>query len=115
MDGTPDDRLLTIPPGGSKRPRDPVKQIPVRVHVHDHTMLRVRLRQDSLTVQKFIGFCIQGYLDADPMMLRMLRNYRELELVPPGVREKHVLSSRERMGILDEIEAAEKGKDDGAP
>lgn len=109
MSGTLPDQSLTIPRGYDRpRVQDVLKQVPIRLHVHDHTMLRAMLKKDRMTVQKFIGFCVRGYLDADPMMLKMLRNYRELEAVPRDIQDKHVLSHRERLSILDEIEASEK-------
>jgi len=103
------DRFSTIPDGlGSPDKADQTKQIPVRLHIHDHAMMKAMLKKDKMSLQKFIGFCVRAYLDADPSFMKMIKNYRELELVPRDVREKHVLSHRERSSIFDELERAEK-------
>ena len=103
------DRLSTIPDGlGAPKNKDPNKQVPVRLHANDHALLKVMLKKDQLSLQKFIGFCVRAYLDADPGFMKTIKNYRELELIPPDVREKHVLSHRERSKIFDELEQAQK-------
>ena len=100
-----DDRLSTIPEDMRKpREKDVLKQIPVRLHVHDHALIKVMLKKDRMSLQKFIGYCVKGFLDGDPNMLRMIKSYRELEVIPRDVKDKHVLSHRERQHILDEIE-----------
>jgi hypothetical protein len=98
------ERPLTKPDIPKKPDKGLTRQIPVRLHHHDHAMLKALLKKDSMSLQKFIGFCVRGYLDADPLMLKMIKNYRELEAVPRDIREKHILSHRERQNILDEIE-----------
>lgn len=104
-----DDRLSTIP-DNLKTPekKDLIKQIPVRVHLHDHTMLTAMLKKDQMPLQKFIHYCITAYLDGDPMFLKTIKNYRELDTVPHHVKEKHILSHRERANIFDELERSQK-------
>jgi len=103
------DRLSTIPDEAMQPDKaDQTKQIPVRLHVHDHGVLKAMLKKDKMSLQKFIGFCVRAYLDADPSFMKVIKNYRELELVPRDVREKHVLSHRERSKIFDELELAQK-------
>lgn len=100
--------LLTIPEElRNEKPADPTKQAIVRLHQHDHSLLKVMLKKDKLSFQKLVGFCVRAYLDADPLLLKMIKTYRELEAIPQDVREKHVLSNRERQNILDEIEKGE--------
>jgi arsenate reductase-like glutaredoxin family protein len=100
--------LLTIPEElRHEKPTDPTKQAIVRLHQHDHALLKVVLKKDKMSFQKLVGFCVRAYLDADPLLLKMLKTYRELEAVPKDVREKHVLSNRERQNILDQIEKGE--------
>lgn len=104
-----EERLSTIPDGlPEPDKKDQTKQIPVRLHVNDHALLKVMLKKDQMSLQKFIGYCVKGYLDADPMFMKMIKNYRELELIPENVREKHVLSHRQRSEIFDQIEKAQK-------
>jgi hypothetical protein len=102
-------RPLTIPEGFDEKPTDDnSKQMLIRVHKHEHTMLKVLLKKDKLTYQRFAVYCVQAYLDGDPHFLKMLRTYRELDTVPQDVRDKHVLSQRERSAIFDELEREEK-------
>ena len=103
------DRLSTIPADLLRpRERELFKQTPVRLHRHDHAVLKIMLKKDRLSIQKFIGYCVKGYMDADPNMIRMLKIYRELDLIPGDVKDRHVLSHRERQSILDEIEKKEE-------
>jgi hypothetical protein len=104
------ERESTRPPG---RPKEPavLKQTPIRMHVHDHAVLMGLLRQDGMNLQRFMGYCVRAYLDAHPYMLKVLRDMRELDMVPKDVQDKHVLSMRERMSLFDEIEKS-SGKDE---
>jgi hypothetical protein len=98
-----DERALTKPPSPLKSDiKD--KQLSVRMHAHDHTMLMALLKRDEMSFQKLYTYIVSGYLNADPRIIAFLREQRELERVPKDVREKHVLSWRERNNILDEIE-----------
>ena len=100
-----EDRLSTIPEDlRMPKEKEVLKQIPVRLHVHDHALIKVMLKKDRLSLQKFINYCVKGFLDGDPNMLRMIKSYRELEIIPKDVKDKHILSHRERQKILDEIE-----------
>jgi hypothetical protein len=81
----------------------------VRIHQNDWEVLRVMLKRDGLSFQKFVYLCSRGYLDADPALLKSIRTYRELELVPKDQRDKAVFSNRERMQIFAELEEQEKG------
>lgn len=107
MDET--DRELTKPP---ERPKEAgvIKQTPIRLHIHDHAMLMSLLKRDGMSLQKFMSYCVRGYLEAHPQMLKMLKDLRELDMVPKDVREKHMFSMRERMSLFDEIEKT--GKDE---
>jgi hypothetical protein len=99
------DRLSTIPDDMRKpKEHEILKQTPIRMHVNDHRLLKVMLKKDHLSINKFMGYCVKAYMDGDPGMLCMLKNYRELDLVPQMVKDKHVLSHRERQSIMDEIE-----------
>lgn len=97
--------LSTIPEElKSEKQKDPAKMAIVRLHPNDHKVLKVVLKKDKLSFQKFVNFCVRGYLDADPNMLKMIKIMREEEAIPRDVKDKHVLSQRERANILDEIE-----------
>ncbi len=103
----------SLPPEFSTRPpedytrRDPKlpHNIMVRLHQNDWDLLRVMLRRDGLSFQKFVSLVSKAYLEADPHLIKALRTYRELELIPKDSREKGVFSNRERAAIYDALEA----------
>lgn len=82
-------------------------QIPIRIHPRDYELLKVMLKKDELSFQKFINFCVRGYMRGDPTMLKAIKMERELDLFPAEVKEKHVLSHRERAEIYNELEKGE--------
>lgn len=106
----------TLPPEFStKPPEDIVRRdksnphgIMVRLHQNDWEMLRVMLRRDGLSFQKFVNFCSRAYMDADPAIIKCLRTYRELELVPKDQRARGVFSNRERAEIYAQLEKEKK-------
>jgi hypothetical protein len=102
-----ENRPLTIPEEMPKGEKEVLKQTPLRIHRNDHTLLKATLKKDGMSIQKFFNHAIRAYLDAEPNMLRSIRYYREIDAVPKDVRDKHLLSQRERANLLDEIE---KGK-----
>jgi len=80
----------------------------VRLHQNDWELLRVMLRRDGLSFQKFVSLCSKAYLEADPNLIKSLRTYREYERVPKDQRERGVFSNRERMEIYNELEKESK-------
>lgn len=103
METTNTEALLTVPEGTAKE-KDPAKQAIVRLHPNDHQVLKVVLKKDKMSFQKFVNYCVRGYLDADPNMLKFIKLARETDAIPRDIQDKHVLSQRERASILDEIE-----------
>lgn len=101
-----DNRELTKPAEPASAPTV-LKQLSVRMHPHEHTMLMALLKRDELSFQKLYNYIIAGYLNADPRILSFVKEQRELERVPKDVRDSKMLSWRERNNLLDEIE---KGK-----
>jgi len=101
-----EEQILTIPE--DDKVVDNRKSTIIRLHKHDHTMMKVMLKKDKMSFQKFVFFCVRAFLDGDPDMIRMLKSYREMEKVPRDVQDKHVLSHRERTDIFRELEAAQK-------
>jgi hypothetical protein len=104
-----DNRELTKPAIETSAPMA-LKQLSVRMHPHEHTMLMALLKRDELSFQKLYTFIVSGYLNADPRVLSFIKEQRELERVPNDVRDNHTLSWRERSNLLDEIEQSKKGK-----
>ena len=103
------ENLSTIPDElAGAASKEPLKQAIVRIHENDHRVLKVLLKKDKLSFQKLVYYCVRAYLDGDPYLLKMVKNYRELEAVPKDIQDKHVLSHRERADIYKELESAEK-------
>ncbi len=84
------------------------KQMPIRLHTDEHRLLRAALMRDEMSVNKFVRFCVQAYLDMDPGMMKMLKYYREIEGIPKDVRDDRLIAHRERNKIFDEIERSKK-------
>lgn len=102
-----DERELTKPSEIDVARTTP-KQLSVRMHPHDHTMLMALLKRDDLSFQKLYTYIVNGYLNADPRVLSFLKEQRELEKVPKDIRDTHAISWRERNSLFDEIEKKEK-------
>ena len=99
------------PEDHTRKPKGDPHGIMVRLHQNDWELLRVMLRRDGLSFQKFISLCSKAYLEADPHLIKTLRTYREYELVPKDQREKGVFSNRERADIYRELEQQENEKE----
>lgn len=89
--------------------RDIVKEdgphaVLVRVHQADWNILKVMLKRDELSFQKFVAHCARAYLDGDPDIVRAVRRYRTLDVMPHGEVSKGVFSNRERAEIFAELE-----------
>lgn len=100
------ERLLTYPEEeeqGSSGDHN-LKQVLVRMHRGDNESLRLLLKKDRMSLQKFFSLCVRGYMEADPFMLKMLKNYRKTDVSVHEAQNKHVLSHRERAAIFEEIE-----------
>lgn len=106
----------SLPPEFSTRPPEDYARkdkstphgIMVRLHQNDWELLSLMLRRDGLSFQKFVSLVSKAYLDADPNLIKSIRTYRELELIPKDQREKGVFSNRERQAIYAELEKQQK-------
>jgi len=108
-----DDRELTIPDKPTQEIAPGIKQLSVRMHSHEHSMLMAILKRDNMSFQKLYTYIVTGYLNADPRVLSFVKEMRELETVPKDIRDKHVLSWRERNKIFDEIASDKKESNNG--
>jgi hypothetical protein len=105
------DDLSTIPPGlRDVKPAIQTKSVICRIHPNDHPVLKVLLKKDRLTFQKFFEYVFRGYLDADPWLIKFLQTARELDEIPADVQNKHCLSHRERNSIYEALEQSERLK-----
>lgn len=92
------------------RPKPPtekelgIQQIPFRLHINDHKLLKKLLTDEGMKFQTFVDACVQAYLRGDPLMLKFIKDWKELNSIPKEFRGMYTLSHRERMNILDELE-----------
>jgi lambda repressor-like predicted transcriptional regulator len=89
--------------------RDVVKEdgphaVLVRLHQNDWNMIKLMLRRDGLSFQRFVALLARAYMDGDPDIIKCIRRYRTLELIPEGEVSRGVFSNRERAEIYAELE-----------
>jgi hypothetical protein len=89
--------------GDSSSPSD-MKQVPYRIHRNDYVLLRQLMTADHLTFQSLVKTCVEAYMKGDPLVMRMLRQHKELESVPKSVIDRYTLSQRERQALLEQLE-----------
>ena len=94
--------------------------MPIVIHFNDYTLMKKLLVDDDISYNGFVNFCIASYLNGDPHMMKVVKTYKETFDVPRNIREKFVLSQRERAKILEDLENEdkenkEKGGHDGIP
>lgn len=89
-----------------------IQQIPFRLHVNDHKVLKKILIDDGMRFQTFVSACVEAYLRGDPSILKVVKDWKDLNTIPKDVRDKYTLSQRERRALLDELEEA--GENDHA-
>lgn len=96
------DRLKN-PPKLSEKDRG-IKQVPFRLHRNDYLALKKLLKGDGWTFQRLVQATVECYMRRDPLLVKVLADWKEENVVPPRAKETYTLSSRERRGILDELE-----------
>jgi hypothetical protein len=107
----------TLPPEFSTKPPKVNRDIGphsvlVRLHQSDWEMLQVMLKRDGLSFQKFASYCARAYMDGDPNIIKCIRTYRSLDLVPRDQVEKGVFSNRERLQIYEELEKSQMAEEE---
>ena len=107
----------TLPPEFSTKPPEKDRLIKsssdphgimVRLHQNDWDLLKVMLRRDGLSFQKFTSLVSRAYIEADPNIIKCLRTYREFDMLPKEQKAKGVFSNRERAEIYAALEAEQK-------
>jgi hypothetical protein len=81
-----------------------IQQIPFRLHINDHKMMKKLLADDGLSFQTFVEHCVQAYIGGDPTLIKMIKQWKDLSSIPREARDQYSLSRRERQSLLDEIE-----------
>lgn len=77
----------------------------VRIHKNDHVLMKQNLKRDGLALQHFMTACVEAYLRREPDVLRLLKDWRDANVIKKGDESKFDFSDRERRAILDELDA----------
>lgn len=86
----------------------PIRQLNWRIHVDDLRMVKQLLSDDKMMFKSFADCCLNAYMRGDPLMLKMIKNWKELNLVDGKRKDLYELSQRERAELLKELEELEK-------
>ncbi len=81
-----------------------MKQIAIRVDRHTVDELYRMLREERMTLQMFLGLCVDRYVKSDPRMRGIVEAFRRDNQVSKKERPRFTLSKRERAELLDELE-----------
>lgn len=84
-----------------------IQQIPFRLHMNDHKMMKKILVDEGMTFQTFVSACVEAFLRADPAIMRAIKEWKDLNSIPKDVRDKYTFSQRERQAILSELADAD--------
>ena len=87
--------------------KDDKHSVLVRLHTRDWSMIKLMLKRDDLSFQHFISLVSRAYMDGDPDIIKTMRRYRTLELIPEDKVSRGVFSNRERAEIYAELERKE--------
>lgn len=81
-----------------------IRQIPIRLHINDHKVLKSKVSLDGISIQCLVESCILAYLEGDQHIKDVAKEHRTINTVS----KKHVSwSEREQNKILNEIEDIE--------
>lgn len=82
-----------------------IQQIPFRLHVNDHKVLKSKVSLDGINIQCLVESCILAYLEGDKHIRDIAKEHKTLNTV----NKKNVSwSTREQEKILSEIENLEE-------
>lgn len=91
----------------SDKPIKPMlKQTPFRMHESDFVRMRELLKIDGMNFQWFINVCTEAYLDRDPRILLLAKEWIE-KTKPNRQKASKTFSPRERRAIMDEIQLSD--------
>lgn len=90
-------------PYGSIEKAQNLKQVPVRVHKNDYELLKQWLKRDGVAFQHFVSCMVEAYLQRDQNMVKLVEDWKKVNLVRFKDVDKFDFSPRERRKILDEL------------
>lgn len=81
-----------------------IKTVPFRLHNNDHIILMKLLRDENLSFQTLVDSAVQAFIRADPAIMRVIKDWKELNEIPKDKLDLYTLSHRERQLIQKELE-----------
>lgn len=100
------ERLKNSPLKRTEKERN-IRQISWRCHGNDYSVLRRILKDDGWKFQNLVDACVEAYIRRDPLLIKLLVDWREESYVPNRIRNDYTLSRREKKSVqaaLDEID-----------
>lgn len=91
-------------PGKQSEKEKSIQQVPFRIHRNDYMALKKLLKGDNWKLQHLFNAVVEAYMDRDPLLIKILADWKEENVLPKRAKESYTLSTRERKGILDELE-----------
>lgn len=88
-----------------------IKQMPFRMHANDKAIFLKLLSDQGLNFQTFANYCMLAFLNADPSILKVVKDWKALSEVPKDHLDRYTLSHRERDAIQKELEQMDAEKD----
>ena len=88
-----------------------IKQIPFRIHQNDKVLFIKLLSDQGLTFQTFANYCMQAFLNADPAIMKVIKDWKAIGEVPKEHMDRYTLSHRERDMIQKELEGMDTEQD----
>lgn len=89
-----------------------IKQVPFRLHENDYRALKKLLRDDNWRFQHLMAACVDAYINRNPLLIKLLADWKEDNVIPKKMRDRYSLSNREKKNLLDELEEMAEKEDE---
>lgn len=111
-DATKDLERLKNKPKGLTEKELQIKQIPFRLHDNDFKAMKKLLQDDGWKFQSLVAACVDAYLNRNPLLIKLLADWKEENVIPKKLRDRYSLSNREKKRLLDELEEMDEDADE---
>jgi hypothetical protein len=81
-----------------------IQQVPFRLHQNDYKVLKKMLAEDNWKFQTLVQACVDAYINRNPLMVKLLCDWKEENALPRKLGNKYTLSGREKRELLDVLE-----------
>lgn len=91
-------------PYGSREKGQNLKGVLIRVHKNDYVIIKQMLVKDGAAFQHLTTACLEAYLRRDAEVLRILKDWKDANVIRKEDKNRFDFSDRERRAILDELD-----------